>query len=258
MEHSPEPKTRERWTNIKRPLNYEITKIFPRKLRMVSLCYLISLLSVLVAVSRAEDITASKGEGVDAKFWYGGGYGGWRTWGGASLAYWYNPSMYNYNNPWIYSNNYWSNYFGNCYGAAFFSPGYSYRYFAKAADSETHSVSRRAIRLDGDLLSRRNSAGAANCLSAKGESQVFLKDECTKAAELLREKNGASASSGSCKLTLVSTQGHVVAKDIPEHGLQKAVKDILANCGQSAQQAKDVDAVKHVDEKQVALILSRA
>jgi hypothetical protein len=44
----------------------------------------------------------------------------------------------------------------------------------------------------------------------------------------------------------------------PEHGLQKAVKDILANCGQSAQQAKDVDAVKHVDEKQVALILSRA
>ncbi|KAA1129215.1 hypothetical protein PGTUg99_013748 [Puccinia graminis f. sp. tritici] len=40
---------------------------------MVSLAYLITLLSVLVAVSRAEEVTGTKGEEVDAK-WYGNYY----------------------------------------------------------------------------------------------------------------------------------------------------------------------------------------
>jgi hypothetical protein len=44
----------------------------------------------------------------------------------------------------------------------------------------------------------------------------------------------------------------------PDHTLQKAVTEILANCGQSVQQAKGVEPVKQVDEKQVALLLSRA
>ena len=44
----------------------------------------------------------------------------------------------------------------------------------------------------------------------------------------------------------------------PEQTLQKAVHDILSTCGQANEQAKGSEPAAHVDEKQVALLLSKA
>ena len=44
----------------------------------------------------------------------------------------------------------------------------------------------------------------------------------------------------------------------PEQTLQKAVHDILNTCGQANEQAKGSEPAAHVDEKQVALLLSKA
>jgi len=217
---------------------------------MVCLAHLITLLSVLVAVSRAEEVATNKAGEVDAK-WFGygglyGGYGAWNVWGGARLGY--------LGVPWI---NNWAGYLGGCYGGAFF-PGSYYRYFAKAIDAQSHSVSRRATRLDAEHLFRRDEADKVSCLNEKGATDVFSRSECAKAAATLREKNVHSASSGSCKLSLVGANDKMVAKNLPEQTLQKAVHDILNTCGQANEQAKGSEPAAHVDDKQVAMLLSKA
>ncbi|KNZ44880.1 hypothetical protein VP01_8732g1 [Puccinia sorghi] len=80
----------------------------------------------------------------------------------------------------------------------------------------------------------------------------------TRAADTLREKNVHSASSGTCKLSLVTATDKIVAKDLPGQTLQKAVNDILNTCGQSNEQAKGSQPAAQVDEKQVVMLLSKA
>ncbi|KNZ52953.1 hypothetical protein VP01_3389g3 [Puccinia sorghi] len=214
---------------------------------MVSLAHLITLLLVLVAVSRAEEQLANKGQEVDAKlFGYGGMYGGWGAWGGARLGY--------LGVPWI---NTWAGSLGGCYGGAFF-PTYYNRFFAKAIEAESHSISRRTIRLDAEHLFRREEADKVSCINEKGVTEVFSRSECAKAADTLREKNVHSASSGSCKLSLVNAKDKVVAKNLPDQTLQKAVHEILKTCGQANEQAKGSETAAHVDEKQVVMLLSKA
>ncbi|KNZ46324.1 hypothetical protein VP01_735g6 [Puccinia sorghi] len=214
---------------------------------MVSLAHLITLLSVLVAVSRADEESGTKGAEVDAKWFRTGGlYGGWGAWGGARLGY--------LGVPWI---NNWAGYLGGCYGGAFF-PSYYSLYFAKATEAESHSVNRRATRLDAEHLFRREEADKVSCINDKGVTEVFSKSECAKAADTLREKNVHSASSGNCKLSLVNAKDKVVAKNLPDQTLQKAVQEILKTCGQANEQAKGSETAAHVDEKQVVMLLSKA
>ncbi|KAH9456133.1 hypothetical protein KEM48_003004 [Puccinia striiformis f. sp. tritici PST-130] len=178
---------------------------------MVSLAYLITLLSVMVAVSRAEDVAATKSEDVDSK-WLGG-FGGYRNYGimnsfgGLNLI----NNMGLWGSPWINS---WANSLGGCYGAAIFQPsfGLNSMYFAKATD-EAQSVSRRAIHLDAEQLFRR-SDDSVTCLSEKGVPEIFSAADCAKAAQTLHEKNVSTAQSGNCKLSLVSSKEKVVAKQI--------------------------------------------
>ena len=145
------------------------TKQFPQVHRMVSLAHLITLLSVLVAVSRADEESGTKGAEVDAKWFRTGGlYGGWGAWGGVRLGY--------LGVPWI---NNWAGYLGGCYGGAFF-PSYYSLYFAKATEAESHSVSRRATRLDAEHLFRREEADKVSCINDKGVTEVFSKSECAK------------------------------------------------------------------------------
>jgi hypothetical protein len=145
----------------------------PPKLTMVSLAYLITLLSVLVAVSRADEVTGTKGAEVDAK-WYGNYYSSYSY---SNMVSWSGSTIYSLN-PWVSS---WGNMYSPCYGGAAFPFGYG-RYFAKASEAEAHSVSRRATRLDAEHLFRRESSepDTVSCLSDKGASELFSKSECSK------------------------------------------------------------------------------
>ncbi|OAV87663.1 hypothetical protein PTTG_29332 [Puccinia triticina 1-1 BBBD Race 1] len=82
------------------------------------------------------------------------------------------------------------------------------------------------------------------------------KSKCLKAAQTLREKNLQSASSGGCQLSLHNSKDKVVAKEIPDQTLQKAVHSILATCGEKNTHPKD-NKPAHIDERQVAMLLSK-
>ncbi|KAA1127076.1 hypothetical protein PGTUg99_018754 [Puccinia graminis f. sp. tritici] len=217
---------------------------------MVSLAYLITLLSVLVAVSRADEVTGTKGAEVDAK-WYGNYYGSYSY---SNMISWSGSYFNTFNlNPWI---NTWGNMYGPCFGGAAFPFGYS-RFFAKATEAEAHSVSRRATRLDAEHLFRResNEPDSVSCLSDKGASELFSKSECAKAAETLHREKAHSATSGNCRLSLFTEKDKVFAKDLPEKTLQDAVQSILKTCGQKSQSPGQKS---HIDDKQAIMILSKA
>ncbi|KNE93551.1 hypothetical protein PSTG_13084 [Puccinia striiformis f. sp. tritici PST-78] len=222
---------------------------------MVSLAYLITLLSVMVAVSRAEDVAATKSEDVDSK-WLGG-FGGYRNYGimnsfgGLNLI----NNMGLWGSPWINS---WANSLGGCYGAAIFQPsfGLNSMYFAKATD-EAQSVSRRAIHLDAEQLFRP-SDDSVTCLSEKGVPEpTNRRFPSSMAAQTLHEKNVSTAQSGNCKLSLVSSKEKVVAKQVSGQTLQKAASSILGTCGTKGSQPQS-NKPAQVNGKQVAMLLSRA
>ncbi|KAA1126635.1 hypothetical protein PGTUg99_031505 [Puccinia graminis f. sp. tritici] len=220
---------------------------------MTSLTYLITLLSVLVAVSRAEDVTTVKNENVDAK-WRGGYFG-------------FN-SMYNMNSWYAYSGlsmqlvggswlNNWAGMLTGCSGGLFFPSAWGMNgFFAKAAE-EAHSVSRRAITLDAEQFFRRDQvADSATCLNNKGVHEVYSKTDCKNAAKILHEKNVHTASSGNCQLSLYTAKEKVFAKQLPDQMLMKAADRILSTCGEKATHPKDSNPL-HIKDDQVAMLLSR-
>lgn len=202
---------------------------------MVSLSYLITIVSALAAVSVAEEVTHGEQENeVDAKW-----FGRWGSYGGFSSYSYYASMGWGMGGGWL--NNWSSSLYGGCYAYSLLGGMYNGLLFAKASDAAT-SISRRAISLDSEqLLSRR---GADNelvqCKNEKGETHTFSTSECIKfvftpasyihlsrypkahailispysAAHQLSEKQLSTASSGSCKLTIVSPKTRVQPKDV--------------------------------------------
>ncbi|OAV88216.1 hypothetical protein PTTG_12712 [Puccinia triticina 1-1 BBBD Race 1] len=217
---------------------------------MVSVAYLITLLSVLVAGSRAEGVSGTNDKDLYTR-WLSSSlmYGGFTLWGGMGL----NILGYSWLSSLAFSMG------GACFGGGVFPMSMALGmggFFAKASDQETHSVSRRAIHLDADQLLRRNSADSVTCRNSKGVAEVFSKSQCLKAAQALREKNLQSASSGGCQLSLHNSKDKVVAKEIPDQILQKAVHSILDTCGKKNTHPKDTKP-PHIDHKQVVMLLSK-
>jgi hypothetical protein len=142
--------------------------------------YLITLLSVLVAVSRAEDVTTVKNENVDAK-WLSGyfGFNNMNNWYGCSGL-----SMQLMGGSWL---NNWAGMLTGCSGGLLFPSTWGMNgFFAKAAE-EAHSVSRRAINLDAEQLFRRDQvADSATCLNSKGVHEVYSKSDCRKYVSLCK------------------------------------------------------------------------
>jgi hypothetical protein len=141
---------------------------------MVSLAYLITLVVVLVAVSRADEVANGKTEQVDEKWIYPSGYyrRGWFGANGLSLYGW---------NPYLYTR--YSTVLGQpCYGASIWpiNWGIGTRYFVKANDGESaHSVTRRAIDLDdADQLVRRDAGELVTCAAHGAAPQTFSLKEC--------------------------------------------------------------------------------
>jgi hypothetical protein len=133
---------------------------------MDSVAYYITLLLILVAVARGEDVAAVKNNNVDSKWIVE--TGGWSVWSGLYTSF--------LGLPWL--SGCWTGLFGICYGGTFF-PSSMVLYFAKATE-EAHSVTRRAIRLDAEHLFRRdNSNNTVTCVSEKGAPQTFSKSDCT-------------------------------------------------------------------------------
>jgi hypothetical protein len=184
---------------------------------MVAFAHLITLLSVLVAMSRADEVAQAKTEEVDEKWYYGGGFRS-RYWGFSGMSLY---STY----PTLYTN-YYSLLNSNCYGVGVFPNYYNLfnGYFAKAADAEK-SVSRRAISLDAEQLVRRDTADSFTCATHGAAPQTFSAKECvayvahhskhltfdhpangppfyyfSRAAQQLSEKKASVAIQGGCKV----------------------------------------------------------
>ena len=172
---------------------------------MVSFAHLITLLSVLVAISRADEIKAGpKSEEVDEKFfWGGGGFGFNNRWGMGSGYYLYNTL------PGFYSR--YTNFLGGpCYGYSVFPNRLALYngFFAKATDG-AQSVSRRAISLDAEQLFRRDAGHSVTC-STHGEApKTFFVEHCLNAAHQLADNKVSTASHGTCKLALANSNEKV-------------------------------------------------
>jgi len=209
---------------------------------MVSLAYLITLLSAFVAVSVADEVSGGKEESVDAKwFGLGGLYAGmgWGLGGG-----------------WL--NGWASGLYGGCYAYGLMGNMYNGLLFVKATDAGT-SISRRAITLDSDHLFRRAADNQhVQCKNQQGETHSFSSSECLDAARQLAEKRLSTASSGSCKLTLVSPKTRVQPKDVSPAELEKATRSMLKACAASKSGQGHPAASQGADEKQVAMLLSKA
>ncbi|POV94412.1 hypothetical protein PSHT_16233 [Puccinia striiformis] len=189
---------------------------------MVSFAHLFTLLSVLVSVALAEDAAAPKAEGVDEKFFYGGGYnrflyGNNRITCGVGYTI---PVAY----PWI-------NTYGPCSAYALF-PGTTRLWFKEAG--ETASTARRSLAMKADQVFRRDTS-TVSCKANNGQTDTFVVSDCLKAVDALVSKKVSSFSCNSCSAKLVSPQGAVVpAAGVPADALQKAAKSMLKACGGQA------------------------
>ncbi|KAI7959204.1 hypothetical protein MJO28_002995 [Puccinia striiformis f. sp. tritici] len=232
---------------------------------MLALAHLVTLLSMLVAVSRATDVAAGKPEDVDPKF-YRYGYGGFSgAWAASRFNSVYNPWGFGWGSglasvslglPWL--NTYIYN--NGCYGVGFLRR-YGSLYFVKATEEE-HNVARRAIPVGAEQLVRRETGGVT-CISDKGVSDVFSPKECIKAAHQLAAKKTNTATEGTCTLHIVTANEKVAPSQASGEVLEKAVESILAACGKAADtQSKNARraavAAGQEDDNRVALLISKA
>ena len=219
---------------------------------MVSFAHLITLLFVLVAISRADEIKAGpKSEEVDEKFfWGGGGFGFNNRWGMGSGYYLYNafPRFYNR----------YINFLGGpCYGYSLFPNrlALSSGFFAKATDA-TQSVSRRAINLDAEQLFRRDAGQSVTCSTHGEAAKTFLVKDCLDAVRQLSEKKVSTASHGTCKLALATVNEKVAPGLIPLKDLEKGVHGIMEACANPQKETAEATHAGKVDEKQVAMLIT--
>ncbi|KNE90966.1 hypothetical protein PSTG_15607 [Puccinia striiformis f. sp. tritici PST-78] len=218
---------------------------------MVSFAYLFTLLSVLVALSRAEEASSAKPQEVEDKFFFGNGFNNYLNVGTGynlfySNSYFYNTwSTYSYNNIFAYG----------CF--PYNSVG---RYFIKASEG-AQSVSRRAITLDADQLVRRADTESVTCTAAKGVSQDFSVKDCVAASHQLAEKKTSSATVGGCTLSLVNSKEKIAPGSISGHTLEKTTRQILKSCVKSVSEKEastnDKDSLK-IDQQQVVMLISHA
>ncbi|KAH9461685.1 hypothetical protein Pst134EA_033541 [Puccinia striiformis f. sp. tritici] len=217
---------------------------------MVSFAYLFTLLSVLVALSRAEEASSAKPQEVEDKFFFGNGFNNYLNFGSG-----YN--LLNYNS---YFYNTWSTYV-NIFAYGCFPRTSIYgRYFIKASEG-AQSVSRRAISLDADQLVRRADTESVTCTAAKGVSQDFSVKDCVAASHQLAEKKTSSATVGGCTLSLVNSKEKIAPGSVSGHTLEKTTRQILKSCVKSVSEKEantnDKDSLK-IDQQQVVMLISKA
>ncbi|POW14971.1 hypothetical protein PSTT_02530 [Puccinia striiformis] len=188
--------------------------------------------------SLAEDAAAPKAEGVDEKFFYGGGYnrflyGNNRITCGVGYTI---PVAY----PWI-------NTYGPCSAYALF-PGTTRLWFKEAG--ETASTARRSLAMKADQVFRRDTS-TVSCKANNGQTDTFVVSDCLKAVDALVSKKVSSFSCNSCSAKLVSPQGAVVpAAGVPADALQTAAKSMLKACGGQA-------STRYVDLNSISQVIKR-
>ncbi|KAH9451306.1 hypothetical protein MJO29_009085 [Puccinia striiformis f. sp. tritici] len=224
---------------------------------MVSFAYLVTLLSVLVALSRAEEASSAKPEEVEDKFFFGNRFSNFNNFNYFNS---FNTGNYLYSN---YFNFYrtWSNTYNNIYGFGCFPQNsLSLRYFAKANEG-AQSVSRRAISLDADQLVRRADTESVTCIAAKGVSHEFSVKDCVAASRQLAEKKTSSATVGQCTLSLVNDKEKIAAASVSAHTLEKTARQVLKSCTNSVSEkeanSNDKQTLK-IDTNQVVMLVSKA
>ncbi|POW03914.1 hypothetical protein PSTT_10732 [Puccinia striiformis] len=237
---------------------------------MVSVAYLVTLLSVLVALSRAEEASSAKPEEIEDKFFFVNRFSNFNN-----FNYFNNFNTGNY----LYYNNFnfyrtWSNTYSNIFAFGCFPQNsLSLRYFVKANEG-AQSVSRRAISLDADQLVRRADTESVTCIAAKGVSHEFSVKDCVAYVHLSatdydntlrippvgREKD-VSATVGQCTLSLVNDKEKIAAASVSAHTLEKTARQVLKSCTNSVSEKEanpnDKQTLK-IDNKQVVMLISKA
>ncbi|POW14972.1 hypothetical protein PSTT_02534 [Puccinia striiformis] len=198
---------------------------------MVSFAHLFTLLSVLVSVALAEDAAAPKAEGVDEKFFYGGGYnrflyGNNRITCGVGYTI---PVAY----PWI-------NTYGPCSAYALF-PGTTRLWFKEAG--ETASTARRSLAMKADQVFRR--IPPLFLQSEQWSNRYLVVSDCLKAVDALVSKKVSSFSA---------------THALPADALQTAAKSMLKACGGQAStptRRSPAETAHASDDHQAALIFQK-
>ncbi|KAI9615944.1 hypothetical protein H4Q26_011196 [Puccinia striiformis f. sp. tritici PST-130] len=204
--------------------------------------YLVTLLSVLVALSRAEEASSAKPEEVEDKFFFGNRFSNFNN-----FNYFNSFNTGNY----LYYNNFnfyrtWSNTYSNIYGFGCFPQNsLSLRYFAKANEG-AQSVSRRAISLDADQLVRRADTESVTCIAAKGVAQEFSVKDCvayvhlsaTDYANTLRippvgREKTSSATVGQCTYHSSTTKRRLPQPAFLPTLFEKTTRQVLKSCTNS-------------------------
>lgn len=222
---------------------------------MISLAYIFSILLAVVAVSQADEKSNAQDSKVPSKRWIGGG-GGYSSFSSSFSSSMFYSGSYLGMNPWIMSSSLWSSsYASNIYGYSIMPGAFSPLLFAK--DSDKHSVSRRAISLDADLLYRRGSDDSVSCVNDKGVTQEFSKSDCIKAANELAAKQVSSASHGLCTLTLMTPHGRVSPKSIPASAFESTANGILKACSKRRNSARATESGDKDHKDDVAMVLSK-
>lgn len=181
---------------------------------MVSLTYLLTVISSLACLVLADDVGGPKPDSSDEKWFFGGGY---RRWLGAGA---FGSGLWGWNAyPWL------ANYGGGFAGCGVL-PYYG-TWFSK--DINTSPNTRRSNIVDAEQLFRRDEASVA-CKSHDGKSVQLNSQDCEKAANLLTSKKTSQQSCGSCMVKLVSPDGPVSATGVPADALAKVTDKILKSC----------------------------
>ncbi|POW14737.1 hypothetical protein PSTT_02742 [Puccinia striiformis] len=217
---------------------------------MVSFAYLVTLLSVLVALSRAEEASSAKPEEVEDKFFFGNRFSNFNNFNYFNSFNTGNISTQHFN---FYRT--WSNTYNNIYGFGCFPQNsLSLRYFVKANEG-AQSVSRRAISLDADQLVVVPIPSRSLALPPR----AFPMN--SPASHQLAEKKTSSATVGQCTLSLVNDKEKIAAASVSAHTLEKTARQVLKSCTNSVSEkeanSNDKQNLK-IDNNQVVMLVSKA
>ncbi|PLW54966.1 hypothetical protein PCANC_02735 [Puccinia coronata f. sp. avenae] len=225
---------------------------------MVSFAYLLTLLSVLVSLTVAEEAGAAKSNSVDEK-WLGLGVGL-----GVNIGF--GPGTYISGHSYNRYANWLGGYpsFAAC-GLWSYNPRYSRSWFKEAGNS----VARRSESppINSDHLYPRGE-GAVSCNGKDGVVQEITPSHCQKAIDNLISQKSSSASFGSCSITMATPSGKLAVTGAPAEALHNAASEILKACSangtgetsspapQKVTRRSPAEAVQK-SNKQFAMIISK-
>ncbi|PLW44426.1 hypothetical protein PCASD_04504 [Puccinia coronata f. sp. avenae] len=183
---------------------------------MVSLAQLVTLLAVIMSATLADDVGTSKSNSVEEK---------WLGWGFGSSSF-FGMGYYRGFPSWC------GTYSGYPISAIGLWNRYPRAWFKGAGDS----VARRSISLNPAHLYPR-SEEPVSCKAQGGQVEKISPTDCKSAVDHLISQKGYTADCESCRVTLATPTGHLLATDALPEALHLAASQVLKSCNDQAPDA---------------------